>query len=154
MRQPQGEILTCLPSRHPKWYVKPLLRRNTAPCLMRRLGIQGAVRGRPRRTTTAGEVGARPLDLVKRHFSVTAAGRLWVADLTYCLTWSGFVYAALSSTASTPGGSLGGSWPAVRAFDVQAPSGDGRNLAVRKPGAAGRAGSSPCLVSRIELASR
>ena len=61
---------------------------------MRRMGIQGAVRGRPRRTTTTGEVGAQPLDLVKRHFSVTAADRLWVADLTYCRTWSGFVYGA------------------------------------------------------------
>ncbi len=36
----------------------------------------------------------RPFDLVDRQFTVTAPNRLWVADLTYVRTWSGFVYAA------------------------------------------------------------
>jgi putative transposase len=36
----------------------------------------------------------RPGDLVGRRFSATAPDRLWVADLTYVGTWTGFVYAA------------------------------------------------------------
>jgi transposase InsO family protein len=36
----------------------------------------------------------RPVDLVKRDFRVPVPNRLWVADLTYVRTWSGFVYAA------------------------------------------------------------
>ena len=38
--------------------------------------------------------GARPADLVDRRFEAVAPNRLWVADLTYVPTWSGFVYAA------------------------------------------------------------
>ena len=38
--------------------------------------------------------GPRPADLVERCFSASAPDRLWVADLTYVRTWSGFVYAA------------------------------------------------------------
>ena len=61
---------------------------------MRDLGLAGAVRGKTKRTTIAGEVAARPGDLVERDFSATAPDRLWVADLTYVPTWSGFVYVA------------------------------------------------------------
>ena len=61
---------------------------------MRDLGLSGAVRGKTKRTTIAGEVAARPGDLVERQFSATAPDRLWVADLTYVPTWSGFVYVA------------------------------------------------------------
>jgi len=68
--------------------------RCTIERLMRRLGIQGAVRGKPKRTTTPAEVGPQPADLVERRFGAEAPDRLWVADLTYCRTWSGFVYAA------------------------------------------------------------
>ena len=63
--------------------------------LMRDLGLVGAVRGKKARTTVPGDVGARPADLVDRAFSVPAPNRLWVADLTYVSTWSGFVYTAL-----------------------------------------------------------
>jgi putative transposase len=62
--------------------------------LMRQLGLAGAVRGRVRRTTVSGEVAARPGDLVERDFTAPAPNRLWVADLTYVATWSGFVYVA------------------------------------------------------------
>ena len=36
----------------------------------------------------------RPLDLVERNFRATEPNRLWVADLTYISTWSGFCYVA------------------------------------------------------------
>jgi putative transposase len=62
--------------------------------LMRQLGLAGAVRGRVRRTTVPGEVATRPGDLVERDFTAPAPNRLWVADLTYVATWSGFVYVA------------------------------------------------------------
>ena len=62
--------------------------------LMRELGLFGAVRGKAKRTTIPAEVAARPGDLVERNFSTTAPDRLWVADLTYVATWSGFVYVA------------------------------------------------------------
>jgi putative transposase len=62
--------------------------------LMRELGLAGAVRGRVKRTTVPADVAARPGDLVDRTFSASAPDRLWVADLTYVATWSGFVYVA------------------------------------------------------------
>jgi len=62
--------------------------------LMRELGIAGVVRGKVKRTTWPAVVAARPADLVERRFSAPAPNRLWVADLTYIATWSGFVYAA------------------------------------------------------------
>ena len=34
----------------------------------------------------------RPADLVGRRFSASAPNRLWVADITYVATWSGFAY--------------------------------------------------------------
>ena len=53
------------------------------------------MRGRPKRTTIAADDPAgRPADLVDRQFTVAAPNRLWVADLTYVATWSGFVYVA------------------------------------------------------------
>jgi putative transposase len=67
--------------------------RCTVERLMRDLEIQGAVRGKPKRTTIpADDPAARPADLVDRQFTATAPNRLWVADLTYVRTWSGFVY--------------------------------------------------------------
>jgi transposase InsO family protein len=59
------------------------------------LGLAGGRRGKPRRTTTPDETTARPADLVDRDFSVQRPNQLWVADLTYVATWSGFVYVAL-----------------------------------------------------------
>jgi putative transposase len=68
--------------------------RCTVERLMRDLGLQGAVRGRPRRTTIPDDAAERPGDLVDRQFRAEAPNRLWVADLTYVRTWSGFVYVA------------------------------------------------------------
>ncbi len=62
--------------------------------LMRDLGLTGAVRGKQARTTHPSDVMDRPADLVERAFSAPAPNRLWVADLTYVSTWSGFVYVA------------------------------------------------------------
>ena len=61
---------------------------------MRELGLRGVVRGKPKFTTIAGDAADRPRDLVDRRFSAGAPNRLWVADLTYVRTWSGFVYVA------------------------------------------------------------
>jgi putative transposase len=69
--------------------------RCTVERLMGELGLQGVRRGKPHKTTTPDAATARPADLVKRDFSATRPNQLWVADLTYVATWSGFVYVAL-----------------------------------------------------------
>ncbi len=68
--------------------------RCTIERLMRDLGLRGAVRGKPHRTTIADNASERPRDLVDRQFTAAGPNRLWVADLTYVRTWSGFVYVA------------------------------------------------------------
>lgn len=68
--------------------------RCTVERLMADLGLRGAVRGKPARTTIADDAADRPRDLVDRQFAAAAPNRLWVADLTYVRTWSGFVYVA------------------------------------------------------------
>ena len=69
--------------------------RCTIERLMRALGIAGVTRGRGwKRTTIADEALERPRDLVERDFTATAPNRLWVADLTYVKTHSGFCYVA------------------------------------------------------------
>ncbi len=45
-------------------------------------------------TTRSDERLDRPADLVERRFRAPAPNRLWVADLTYVKTHSGWVYAA------------------------------------------------------------
>jgi putative transposase len=69
-----------------------------AHCTIRRLmgdlGLAGRSRGRKRRTTIPGDVGARPRDLVDRKFRAARPNQLWVADITYVATWSGFAYAS------------------------------------------------------------
>src|SRR5208282_1814640 len=63
--------------------------------LMKELDLSGVVRGGNKAfTTTPDEAATRPSDLVKRNFSASGPNRLWVADLTYVWTWSGFVYTA------------------------------------------------------------
>jgi putative transposase len=68
--------------------------RCTVERLMRRAGLAGVVRGKARRTTIPAEQADRPSDLVERDFTASAPNRLWVADFTYVLTWSGVVYVA------------------------------------------------------------
>jgi putative transposase len=62
--------------------------------LMRELGIRGVVRGKTVRTTVADVESQRPADLVERQFRASAPNRLWVADLTYVKTHSGWVFVA------------------------------------------------------------
>ena len=73
--------------------------RCTVERLMRDLGLRGVMRGKPRRTTVADTAAERPRDLVERRFSAPAPNRLWVADITYVRTWSGFVYVAFVTDA-------------------------------------------------------
>lgn len=63
--------------------------------LMRAAGLQGISR-RKRVCTTRRDVDARPApDLVQRRFVAPTRDRLWVADITYIATWSGFLYLAV-----------------------------------------------------------
>ena len=68
--------------------------RCTVERLMRKLGIQGVVRGTRRVTTISDPAQDRAPDLVKRAFTATRPNQLWVADFSYVATWSGFVYVA------------------------------------------------------------
>jgi putative transposase len=63
--------------------------------LMRGAGLHGAVRGKVTRTTIPDPAAERARDLVGRSFTPPAPDRLWVADITYVSTWSGWVYVAL-----------------------------------------------------------
>ena len=62
--------------------------------LMRELGIRGASRSKKRFTTKADPEHVRAPDLVGRDFTATRPNEKWVADFTYCSTWSGIVYVA------------------------------------------------------------
>jgi len=62
--------------------------------LMRQHGLRGASREKKRFTTHADPGAVRAPDLVKRDFTADRPDQLWVADFTYCSTWSGVVYVA------------------------------------------------------------
>ncbi len=62
--------------------------------LMRVAGIRGASRSKKRFTTHADPAAVRAPDLVKRDFTAARPNEKWVADFTYCSTWSGIVYVA------------------------------------------------------------
>ncbi len=68
--------------------------RCTVARLMRRMGLQGAVRGKATRTTIADKATPCPLDRVNRQFRAPQPNALWVSDFTYVATWQGFVYVA------------------------------------------------------------
>ncbi len=68
--------------------------RCTVERLMRELGIEGVIRGQRRRTTVPEPTAPRPPDLVNRRFTAEHPNQLWLADLTYIRTWSGWVYVA------------------------------------------------------------
>ncbi|GLW51982.1 putative transposase for insertion sequence element IS986/IS6110 [Streptomyces sp. NBRC 14336] len=68
--------------------------RCTVERLMRELGLEGVTRGQRRRTTVPEPAAPRPPDLVERDFTATRPNQLWVADLTYVRTWSGWAYVA------------------------------------------------------------
>lgn len=69
--------------------------RCTVERLMRAHGLRGICRDKTRRTTVPeGGQTARPADLVQRQFDAGAPNQLWVADLTYVRTHTGWTYAA------------------------------------------------------------
>ncbi len=68
--------------------------RCTVQRLMRELGLQGVIRGKPVRTTISDKAAPCPLDHVNRQFHAPAPNRLWVSDFTYVATWAGFAYVA------------------------------------------------------------
>lgn len=69
--------------------------RCTVERLMRARGLSGARRGKTFTVTTVtDDRQQRPADLVERNFRACAPNRLWVADLTYVKTHSGWVYVA------------------------------------------------------------
>ena len=62
--------------------------------LMRAQGISGASRAKKRFTTKSDPTHVRAPDLVNRDFTASRPDALWVADFTYCSTWSGIIYVA------------------------------------------------------------
>lgn len=69
--------------------------RCTVERLMKADGLQGIARLKTCKTTRSeGAETPRPADRVNRQFTAAAPNALWVADLTYIRTHSGWVYAA------------------------------------------------------------
>ena len=68
--------------------------RCTVARLMRMMGLQGVIRGKPVKTTVSDKSAPCPLDRVNRHFKAPAPNMLWLSDFTYVATWQGFVYVA------------------------------------------------------------
>jgi len=63
--------------------------------LMRAAGLEGVHRRRGVRTTRRDRDAAPAPDLVQRQFAPPGPDQLWVADITYVPTWSGFLYLAV-----------------------------------------------------------
>ena len=68
--------------------------RCTVERLMKRLGLQGARRGKVIRTTVPDKAVPCPLDRVNRQFKADRPNQLWVSDFTYVSTWQGWQYVA------------------------------------------------------------
>jgi len=68
--------------------------RCTVARLMRMMGLQGIIRGKPVKTTVSDKSAPCPLDRVNRQFRAPAPNMLWLSDFTYVATWQGFVYVA------------------------------------------------------------
>jgi len=66
--------------------------RCTVVRLMKILDIRGVQRGKKVFTTHPDKTAVRPPDLVKRDFTAQAPNQLWLADITYCSTWEGWLY--------------------------------------------------------------
>ena len=62
--------------------------------LMRLAGVRGVKKSKRVFTTRSDKTAALPSDLVNRRFTAPAPRRLWVCDVTYVATWSGFAYVA------------------------------------------------------------
>jgi putative transposase len=68
--------------------------RCTVARLMKDAGLRGVCRVKTPRTTVRAHGPDRRPDLVDRDFTAPAPDRLWVADITYVKTHSGWVYAS------------------------------------------------------------
>ena len=68
--------------------------RCTVSRLMRDMGLQGVIRGKPVRTTISDKAAPCPLDHVNRQFKAPRPNVLWLSDFTYVATWTAFVYVA------------------------------------------------------------
>jgi putative transposase len=73
---------------------KHAVARCTVERLMRRMGLEGARRGKRVRTTTPDTAAPCPLDHVNRQFKASRPNQLWVSDYTYVSTWQGWLYVA------------------------------------------------------------
>ena len=60
--------------------------------LMREMNICGVSRRKSMQTTRSAHQARKAPDLVRRDFTVATVNKLWVADITYVPTWSGFLY--------------------------------------------------------------
>ena len=63
--------------------------------LMREAGLAGVSRRRGTRTTRVERSHRAAPDRVKRQFTADAPDRIWVSDITYVPTWTGFVFLAI-----------------------------------------------------------
>lgn len=68
--------------------------RCTVAMLMKRLDIQGVIRGKVKKAAVRDKSQPCRKDKVDRNFRAAAPNTLWVSDFTYVSTWLGFVYAA------------------------------------------------------------
>jgi len=68
--------------------------RCTVARLMGALGLAGAVRGKPVKTTRSDPAAPCPEDRVNRTFHAPRPNALWLSDFTYVATWAGCVYVA------------------------------------------------------------
>ena len=69
--------------------------RCTVARLMRAMGLEGIIRGKPIRTTVSDKAKPCPLPITLIASSMPRApNMLWVSDFTYVATWTGFVYVA------------------------------------------------------------
>jgi putative transposase len=63
--------------------------------LMKKAGLQGVHRRKSGRTTIPDPSKAPAADLVARNFTAEVPNILWIADITYVRTWSGWLYLAV-----------------------------------------------------------
>ncbi|WP_109237457.1 IS3 family transposase [Gordonia paraffinivorans] len=84
-----------------RWKMHALMRRqgwdigrDQTERLMRLAGVRGVKRSKRVFTTKTDRTLSLPTDLVNRRFTADAPRRLWVCDVTYVATWSGFAYVA------------------------------------------------------------
>jgi putative transposase len=68
---------------------------NRVARLMRAAGLRGVTPQRFVRTTLTDALSPPAVDRVDRHFDALGPDQLWVADITYIPTWSGFLYLAM-----------------------------------------------------------